>query len=150
VDRQIFVDASKKWGIGLRVGDAYMAWKWKEGALGSGGRDIGGAESIAIEFVFRYLQAIGIRDELVLVRADNKGSNAAHDKGRGRNMWSNAAIQRGWEIGHDAGLELDIQYIASADNPADQVSRGDFTGLHKLECAFPIPIELHPFLREFN
>ena len=150
VDRRIFVDASKKWGIGLRVDDAYMAWKWKDGALGTGGRDIGGAESIAIEFVLHYLQAIGIRNELVLVRADNKGSNAAHDKGRGRNMWSNAAIQRGWEIGHNTGLELDIQYIASADNPADQVSRGDFTGLHKLECAFPIPAELHPFLSKFN
>jgi hypothetical protein len=127
-----------------------MAWKWKEKALGSGGRDIGGAESITIEFIYRYLQAIGVCNEWVLVQADNLGSNAAHNKGQGCNMWSNAAIQWGWEIGHATGLELDIQYIASADNPADQVSCGDFARLHKLECVFSIPDELLPFLKELN
>ena len=89
----ISVDASKNWGIGLQVEDSYMAWKWKEGALGSSGCDIGGAESIAIEFIYHYLKAAGICDKLVLVHADNMGSNAAHKKGWGHNLWSNAAIQ---------------------------------------------------------
>ena len=57
VDYGISIDASSDWGIGLWVGNQYKAWRWKLQALGQGGRDIGGAESIAIEFAIWWLVA---------------------------------------------------------------------------------------------
>jgi hypothetical protein len=148
VDYGISVDASSDWGIGLRVKNQYKAWRWKPGALGSSGRDIGGAESIAIEFSIRWLAARGIRSQTVKIAADNQGANGAFNRGRGRNCWTNEAIQRGWGVLEAAGLEIVVEYIASAANPADPVSRGIFGGLERLSEQFEIPADLVPFLYE--
>jgi len=148
VDYGISVDASSDWGIGLRVKDRYKAWRWKLGALGSNGRDIGGAESIAIEFSIKWLAARGTRNQTIKIEADNQGANGAFSRGRGRNRWTNEAIQRGWGILEAAGFEIAVEYIASAANPADPVSRGIFGGLERLPEQFEIPVDLVPFLYE--
>jgi hypothetical protein len=148
INRQISVDASKEFGIGIRMANAYKAWVWKPGALGQGGCDIGGAEAIALEFALRYIDAMGIRDELTRVLGDNKGAIGAYDRGRGRNVWTNEAVRRTWELQEAINCELDVVYVRSADNPADKVSRGDFSGLSRLPCTFTIPTELTPFLVE--
>jgi len=148
VDRGISVDASKDYGIGLRVGDAFKAWKWQEGAIGSGGRDIGGAEAIALEFAIRYLAIIGIRDELTKVLGDNKSTIGAFNRGRGRNVWTNESVRRSWEVQSAVNCETAVIYVKSKDNPADKVSRGDFSGLTRLSCALDIPLELRPFIVE--
>lgn len=148
VERGISVDASKDFGIGLRIEDKYKAWRWKPNALGQGGRDIGGAEAIALEFALRYLIAMGIRDELTRVLGDNTSTIGAYDRGRGRNIWTNMAVQRTWELQDKTNCEMHVEYVRSADNPADPVSRGDFSGLTRLPCMFAIPDDLTPFLVE--
>ena len=146
VNRGISVDASKEFGIGLRVHDAYLAWRWLPGALGQGGRDIGGAEAIGLEFALRYLRCIGVHGERTRVLGDNTSTIGAFNRGRGRNVWTNESVRRAWEVQEDIDGELEVVYVRSAENPADTVSRGDFRGLSSLECAFDIPLELTTFL----
>lgn len=148
IDRGISVDASKTYGIGLRIGNSYLAWKWKSGALGQGGRDIGGAEAIALEFALRALKAMGIVQELTKVLGDNTSTIGAYERGRGRNVWTNESVRRTWELQAEMSSELAVVYVPSAENPADCVSRGDFSGLTRLSCTFTIPSELEPFLVE--
>lgn len=144
--RNISVDASKSYGIGLREDDKYRAWKWKRGALGLGGRDIGGAEAIALEFALRYLVEDGVRNRRVRVRGDNTSTIGAFNRGRGRNVWTNLSVRRAWELQDTYGVELDVEYVRSAENPSDVVSRGVFDGLSRLDSAFALPDELVPFL----
>lgn len=142
INRQISVDASKEFGIGICMANAYKAWIWKPGALGQGRRDIGGAEAIALEFALRYIDAMGIRDELTRVLGDNKGAIGAYGRGRGRNVWTNEAVQRTWELQEAINCELDVVYVRSADNPADKVSQGDFSGLSRLPFSIPVTVLL--------
>ena len=92
MDREISVDASKDYGIGLCMGDRFKAWKWQDRALGTGGRDIGGAKVIALEFAIWYLAAIGIHNELTKVLGDNTSTIGAFNRGRGRNIWTNESV----------------------------------------------------------
>lgn len=150
VERGISVDASKTFGIGIRTGNQYKAWKWKRGALGPGarGRDIGGAEAIALEMAIRYLRAMGVRGEFTAMKGDNTSTIAAFDRGRGRNVWTNESVRRSRELLQEMDGEVAVTYVKSADNPADQVSRGDFTGLTRLPCTFAVPDELCMFMTE--
>jgi hypothetical protein len=145
-DHGILVDASSEWGIRLQVGDQYKAWHWKPQVLGYGGRDIGGAESIGIKFAIWWLVAKGVCSQRVKISADNQGANGAFDWGHGCNRWTNEAIQWGWEVSDTADLDIWVQYIMSAANPADPVSRGNVGGLSKLPEAFEIPRDVVPFL----
>lgn len=149
INRKISVDASTSFGIGLRVGDSFMAWKWKPHALATGsGRNIGGAEAIGLEFALRYLRTIGVIGERTRVLGDNTSTNGAFTRGRGRNVWTNESIRRSAALQVEIDGELDVIYVKSEDNPADPVSRGDFTGLTRLDCTFEVPDELLPYLVE--
>ena len=131
---------------GRAVNRGILAWRWLPGALGQGGRDIGGAEAIGLEFTLRYLWCIGVHGEQTHVLGDNTSTIGAFNRGQGQNVWTNESVWWAWEVQEDIYGELEVVYVRSAENPADTVSRGDFRGLSSLECAFDIPLELTTFL----
>jgi hypothetical protein len=148
IDLGISVDASTDFGIGLRVGNCFKAWQLLPGAVGLMGRDIGWLETLAIEFSIRYLEVRGVRDANVQVLADNRGSIGAYAKGRGRNQWSNASIQRSYPIAQQQNFEVVPLYVRSAENPADVVSRGLFGGLSHIPETFSVPKDLSGYVYE--
>src|SRR5882724_6742948 len=91
VDPNIWVDASTDWGIGVIIADHWAAWKlvadWN-----SLGRDIGWAESIALELVVIMIVDQGFNDCHVMIRGDNTGIIDAFNRGRSRNVPRNDSI----------------------------------------------------------
>jgi len=80
VDTNAWVDASTGWGIGMVIGSQWAAWKlvpgWK-----SDGRDIGWAESIALELAILMLVDHGFKDCLI-IQGDNTHVICVFNKGK--------------------------------------------------------------------
>ena len=91
VDPDIWVDASTDWGVGVIIGDQWAAWKLLPG-WNTGGRNIGWAESIAMELAFLILISRGFKDCIITVHGDNTGVNGAYDKGRSQNVPCNDSL----------------------------------------------------------
>jgi hypothetical protein len=81
-DLGIFVDASTSWGISIIISGHWAACRltnnWK-----IEGRDICWLETLAIEFLTYFLEAMGWQNTHLLVHSDNQGAIGTLDKGRG-------------------------------------------------------------------
>ncbi|KAF5339341.1 hypothetical protein D9611_009804 [Ephemerocybe angulata] len=84
LDLGISVDASTVWGVGLKWGEEWDAWKVKEGWKGPW-RDIGWLECLAIELLVLHVEARGHHDCRIRLLSDNQGIIGAYWKGRSRN-----------------------------------------------------------------
>jgi len=145
-DLDIWGDASTSWGIGIHFGDQWDAWQllpnWR-----TEGRDIGWAESIAVELIVRMLDAMNLENAAVLIRSDNEGVIGAYTKGRGRNFQVNHAIRRVEAIGLATNVSYVLSYVESKLNKADPISRGILGPRAKqLPFYIQLPVELSPFL----
>ena len=80
IDPDIWVDASSSWGIGLCIGERWAAWRLLDGWR-QGDRDIGWAESVALELAIMWLIQHQFADCEVMVRGDNIGVIRAFNKG---------------------------------------------------------------------
>lgn len=122
-DLNIWVDASTSWGIGILIDGLWDAWRtapgWKKD-----GRDIGWLEAIAVEVIIIILHASNIKNQDILVRSDNMGVIGAFNRGRSHNRPSNEAIQRSEILLDDSDISISFQYVESASNLADPISRG--------------------------
>jgi hypothetical protein len=146
VDKDIWVDASTSWGIGLVVGGRWAAWRLAEGWRGDG-RDIGWAETIAMELAALWIAAAGISDAHVRVNSDNTGVIGALTKGRSRNPHRNSSIRRTSFVLAPINITIDAQYVTSATNLADPISRGEIGPPDaRLPVVFSLPQELAHFL----
>lgn len=146
LDLGISVDASTVWGVGLKWGDEWDAWKVKEGWKGPW-RDIGWLECLAIELLVMHLEAKGYHDCRVRLLSDNQGIIGAYWKGRSRNAEVNYSIRRFMSILDSLHVSLEVEYVASADNPADPISRGELgTPDLQLSPSISLPEELRPFI----
>lgn len=134
----LFVDASTSWGIGLTLDNKWLAWELKPGWK-SDDRDIGWAEMVAVELALRTLVAAGFRDCHIILRSDNKGVIGALKQDMSRNSSQNKIVRHILNLFFDYDIWLTIEYVPSADNPADPPSRGP---LHRL---FPPRSRLLPF-----
>jgi hypothetical protein len=145
-DLGIWCDASTSWGIGICIGGQWDAWRLLPG-WNSEGRDIGWAESIAVELVVRALEEMEIVNANILVRCDNQGVIGAYSRGRSRNFQVNLAIRRVEAIGLATNVSHSLSFVESELNRADPFSRGE---VGPLEKQFPLyvqlPAELTPFL----
>jgi hypothetical protein len=140
-----FVDASTSWGIGLIFRGRWLAWplldRWR-----ADGREIGWAEFVALELaVLTALQA-GIRNATLVVRSDNQGVVQAFSAGYSRGTSQNAVLRRILLLLYENDLWLRVVWIASAENPADDPSRGIFPPRKKL---LPAPPKVPHVLRAF-
>lgn len=123
IDLDIFVDASTGWGIGLTIENSWDHWRLVEGWK-SEGRDIGWAEMLAIELGLRALVERGYADAHIRMRSDNQGVVGALRAGKSRGVETNRVLQRVVTLMLERSLWLSVDWVASADNPADAPSRG--------------------------
>lgn len=123
-DLGISVDASTVWGVGLKFGDRWDAWRLRPGWKGPS-RDIGWLECLAIELLVLHLETMGLRDCRIKLLSDNQGIIGAYNKGRSRNPEVNFSIRRFMHILDCLQISLEVSYVRSEDNPADPISRGE-------------------------
>jgi len=141
------VDTSTSWGVGVVSGTTWYAWAlipgWK-----SDGRDIGWAETIALELAVLILSDEGFHDCSIIVHGDNTGVIGAYDKGRSRNIPRNDSIRRITSNIIPNNIMIIPTYVASALNRADPISRGILGPSHLWAVSPPaLPPELTCFLR---
>lgn len=141
-DLGLYVDASTSWGIGVIIGDRWAAFKLKDGWK-TEGRDICWLETLALEFLVYFLEAMDIHDVNLLIHSDNQGAIGSVDKGRSRNHHINFSVRRIYTVLISRFITPHLIYITSEANPADPISRGELGPLAKrLPLSFSLPDEL--------
>lgn len=147
-DLELWVDASSDFGIGIVIAHEWLAWKWIEtwDGFGKAGMNIGWAEMVGIELLVRCLITLGKHDGNFFIRSDNKGAIDAIKKGSLRNIPSNQSIIRINALRIPLNIDISPAFIASLENRADPVSRGDFSGLPKSPIVPDLPRELAAIL----
>ncbi|QRV82386.1 hypothetical protein RhiJN_10401 [Ceratobasidium sp. AG-Ba] len=137
-DHPTYMDASTSFGIGIVVEGYVAAWKladdWRKPGI-----DIGWAEMVAVELALQALISRGIRKHTVVLRSDNNGVVFAVQAGRSRNWHQNKVLMRILAAASEHELDLAISYIKSAENPADDPSRGK---LPAEALPFPWPVTM--------
>nr|GAT50782.1 reverse transcriptase [Mycena chlorophos] len=145
--RDIWVDASTDFGIGVLVDGWWGSWRllpgWK-----SDGRDIGWAESIAVEIACLWLIADSDAiDTEFVIHGDNSAVIDAYKKGRSRNEQRNLSFRRITELLLPRNLSITPLYVPSERNLADPLSRGIPGPSHRrIPFELALPPELSPFL----
>lgn len=145
-DLGIFVDASTGWGVGLVYDGTWDHWRLRDGWK-TDGRDIGWAEMVAVEFALLAMVEKGVRDAHVLVRSDNKDVVGALDAGKSRSVESNKVLQCIVSKMLQNGIWISLEWVASADNIADEPSRGlPVPGLDRFLFEFKFPYVLRDLI----
>jgi hypothetical protein len=143
VDMDIYVDASMSWGIGIIIGQRWAAFRlapdWKRP-----GRDICWLEAIALKLLVYFLVQLDISEIRLLIHSDNKGAIGALEKGRSPNEALNLCVRRTYAVLADHLIVPELEYIESARNPSDPLSRGELgpVSYQRLERSFELPWEL--------
>lgn len=146
IDVDLWVDASTDWGVGLILGEKFAAFKLLPGWRGPS-RDIGWLETLAVELAAILLGILGYQGQRILLRSDNQGVIGAHEKGRSRNFESNLSLRRTLFCCLDSDLSLALEYVESALNLADPISRGILPEASKAwDYVLPLPDELKQYL----
>ena len=141
----LFVDASTGWGIGLVLDGRWLAWQFQD-EWKSDGREIGWAEMVAVELAVRTLVTARFTNCHIRVQSDNQGVVGALKAGRSRGTQQNLILREIVKIIQEHNLWISTLWIPTAENPADNPSRGIFPS-KKLLHAFPPKIPYH--LRSF-
>jgi hypothetical protein len=145
-DFDIWVDASTSWGIGLLIGDMWAAWKLADGWKGAG-REIGWAETIAVELAVLWIADAGICDAHVHISSDNTGVIGVLSRGRSHSVPRNQAIRRISHTLAPINVTIDSFYVASASTRLDPISCCELGPTDKnLVIRFVLLKELRPFL----
>ncbi|KAE8217216.1 hypothetical protein CF326_g9524 [Tilletia indica] len=140
----IYVDASTTWGVGVTCDDSWAAWMLLAG-WDSDSRGIGWAEAAALELGVRQAVEMGAKDCVLNIFSDNKGVIGAFKRGRSRGRSANSIMRSLIAFQMEHRLDVRVVYVASADNPADAPSRGEFPPGPHLPF-FDTPQPLRPFL----
>jgi hypothetical protein len=124
---RVFSDASTSWGIGIVIGSEFDRFKLAEGWESWGGeaKDIGWLEFIGVELaVFFVLAKHRLRNRHILVHTDNQGVVGAWKARASRNPAQNTVLARIIRMLLRAQCFVSLEYVPSAENPADAPSRG--------------------------
>ena len=141
-DMGLFVDASTSWGIGIVIAGRWAALQLREDWKVAG-RDICWLETVAVEILLYILEARGISNATLLIHSDNQGTIGSLDKGRSRNFHINLSVCRIYVILASLFITPELVYIASGNNPADPISRGELGSLEtRITTSFSLPDEL--------
>ncbi|KAJ2911307.1 hypothetical protein MD484_g9107, partial [Candolleomyces efflorescens] len=127
-DIGLYIDASTSWGIGIVAGDRWAAFRLRDGWK-QPGQDICFLETVAIELLTYFLDTLildelGLHDAHLVLHSDNKGTIGAVMKGRSRNHHINYVIRRLWDTLLNRAIAPQLEFVPSAQNPADPISRG--------------------------
>lgn len=142
----VFVDASTSFGIGFLADNRWLAWRllpdWK-----CDGRDIGWAEMVAIDLGLRALIHSGLRNVHIKFQSDNQGVVGALKAGRSRSLAQNDILRRLTSFAMDHDIWFSVDWVKSADNLSDNVSRGIFpSALARFRFPPPLPAYLKKFV----
>ena len=149
-DMGIFVDASTSWGIGIVVAGRWAAFKLLEGWKVEG-RDICWLETVAVEILIYILEAMGFNNTTLLIHSDNQGTIGSLGKGRSRNFHINLSIRRMFVILASHLITPELIYIASENNPADPISRGELGSPEtRITTSFSLPDELRHIILDVS
>ena len=142
----VWADALTSWGIGLIVGDCWAAW-WLQEGWKTGQRDIGWAESVALELAIVWAVHARFCDATLTVRDDNTGIIGAYAKGHSHNAPHNDTLHRIAASLFPFNLNIVPLYVTSSANWADPTSQSilGHSCLH-LPISFKLPPELQPIL----
>jgi hypothetical protein len=143
-DLGIYVDASTTWGIGIIIQGCWAAFRlrpdWK-----TEGRDICWLETLALELLFYFLEAMSLENAHLLIHSDNQGALGALDKGRSPNYHINLSIRRLYTILITHFITPQLRFVPSKDNPANPISRREQGSPDlQLPYSFRMPDELKP------
>ena len=142
----IFVDASTSWGIGIVVGGRWAAFELLNGWKVEG-RDICWLETVAVEILIYILEAMGINNMTLLIHSDNQGTIGSLGKGHSRNFHINLSIRHAYVILASHFITPELIYIASKNNPADPISRGELGSPEtRITTSFSLPDELRQII----
>jgi hypothetical protein len=126
----LFCDASTSFGIGIVIEGKAEAFQFKPGWQTVGGisRDIGYAEFAALHFVlFFFFSSRRIRNHHIKVHSDNAGVVGAWKNRSSKNPEQNEILGHILRMLISRQCFMTLEYVRSADNPADGPSRGIFT-----------------------
>jgi hypothetical protein len=126
----LFCDASTSFGIGIVIEGLAEAFKFKPGwqTIGGVSRDIGYAEFAALHFLlFFFFSTRRIRNHHIKVHSDNAGVVGAWKNRSSKNPEQNEILGHILRILISRQCFMTLEYVRSADNPADGPSRGVFT-----------------------
>jgi hypothetical protein len=141
-DLGLFVDASTSWGIGIVVAGRWAAFKLREDWKVAG-RDICWLETVAVEVLFYILEDMGFSNVTLLIHSDNQGTIGSLGKGRSRNFHINLSVRRIYVVLASLFITPELVYIASENNPADPISRGELGSSEtRIITSFRLPDEL--------
>ena len=145
-DLDIWVDTSTSWGLGLCIGNKWASWCLLEG-WDCNGRDIGWAETIALELAVLWLTQSGWHDCSLKIHCDNTSIIAYFWKGHSRNPSRNDSLARSTSCLTASNISICPTYVQSSLNRANPFSRG-LSGDEGC-CVIPnivLPIELSRFI----
>ena len=146
-DSHAFSDASSGVGIGVWIGGWWRAW-WLKPGWNSNGRDIGWAEAVGFELLTRIIiaQRTSNRGEHLKVWGDNRSVVEGWWKGSSHGNAINVVFKRIHYSLERADVTVHTRYVRSADNPADEPSRGHLGPRCKLLPPVDLGRDLAPFL----
>lgn len=129
---KVFVDASG-WGIGLIINEQWLAWRFTAPLHPSVPVDTAGriimswAELTALELGLLTLIAAGYRNARVVLHSDNSGVvDAVRAQKWVPHYGLDAGIKRIMGTCREAGLKVEVKWVSTKMNPADNPSRGVF------------------------
>jgi hypothetical protein len=140
-----FSDASSGVGIGITINGLWRAWKLLPG-WNRDGRDIGWAEAVGFELLVRAIATSNQPLTHIRVHGDNQGIVKGWRNGQSQNPHVNSVFKRIHHFLNRQHLHVYLQYIRSANNPADHPSRGRYPSCRLLLPSVNLPAELQPFL----
>lgn len=101
-------------------------------------------ETVAIEILIYFLECLGLVNIRILIHSDNQGTIGAMRKSRSSNYWINMSIRRICTVIGPLFIQPELEYIESAKNPADPISRGILGPQEdRLPLQFQLPDELN-------
>lgn len=150
IDLLAYSDASSEIGIGITIGKGWRAWRLLPGWKGDG-RDIGWAEAVGFLLLIITLQHGFCRSGTHLaVYGDNRGVVEGWWKGRSRNWATNSIFRRVHDLTSNTDTTIHTRYVASAENPADGPSRGEYGTAENLLPLIKIPGNLGSYVVDFD
>lgn len=147
-DLAAFSDASSGVGIGIVIGNRWRAWTFVDNW--DDGRGIAWAEAVGFELLVRALLENGGQGRVIKVYGDNKVVVEGWGNGRSRNRHVNPVFRRIHNLLDAAGADIIARYVPSANNPADNPSRGIFPSDTYLLPPIDLPADVAHLLIEYG
>jgi hypothetical protein len=97
---------------------------------------------VAVKLAVRMLITAKFKKCHIIVHSDNRGVVDALKAGRSRGTQQNMVLREIVKLIQDHELWVSMTWIPSAENPADNPSRGNFPGKESL-YAFPPKLPFH-------